>query len=106
MYKLQYDRILLWGFIWILLVSMVDHYLAIKFQDSILEFEWNPLGVLLIKLDAGSVALFMTLKMGFLWAVAAIILRLYQFKKKYAYAAIATLSFVQLLLMIFFLLAT
>ena len=103
MYKLEYDRIILWGFIWILLVSMVDHYLAIKFQDSILEFEWNPLGVLLIELDAGSVALFMTLKMGFLWAVAAIILRLYQFKKKYAYAAIATLSFVQLLLMIFFL---
>jgi hypothetical protein len=105
MYKLQYDRILLWGFVWILLVSMVDHYLAIKFQNSILEFEWNPLGVLLIHLDEGSVALFMTLKMGFLWVVAAIILRLYQFKKKYAYVAVAALSFVQLLLMIFFLLA-
>ena len=105
MYKIQYDRILLWGFIWILLVSMIDHYLAIKFQEDILEFEWNPLGILLIKLDAGSVALFMTLKMGFLWAVAAIILRLYQFKRAAAYIAIATLSFVQLLLMIFFLLA-
>ena len=103
MYKLHYDRIILWGFIWILLVSMIDHYLAIKFQESILEFEWNPLGVFLIHLDAGSIALFMTLKLGFLWVIAAIILRLYRFKKKYAYAAIATLSFVQLLLIFFFL---
>ena len=46
MYKLQYDKVLLWGFIWILLVSMVDHYLAIKLQDVMLEFEWNPLGIL------------------------------------------------------------
>ena len=80
MYKLQYDKVLLWGFIWILLVSMVDHYLAIKLQDVMLEFEWNPLGILLIRLDGGSVALFMTIKM-----------------------AIGVLSLLQLILIFFFL---
>jgi hypothetical protein len=85
---------------------MLDHYLAIKFQESILELEWNPLGVFLIHLDAGSIALFMTLKMGFLWLIAAIILKLYNYKKKYAYSAIVVLSFAQLLLTIFFFLAT
>ena len=88
------------------MVSMVDHYLAIKFQETIIDYEWNPLGIYLINLDAGSVALFMTLKMGCLWVVAAIILRLYQVKKVVAYVAIGTLSFVQLLLMIFFILAS
>lgn len=103
MYKLQYDKVLLWGFIWILLVSMVDHYLAIKLQDVMLEFEWNPLGILLIRLDGGSVALFMTIKMGFLWVIAGIILKLYEYKKKYAYAAIGVLSLLQLILIFFFL---
>lgn len=103
MYKLQYDKVLIWGFIWILLVSMVDHYLAIKLQDVMLEFEWNPLGILLIHLDGGSVALFMTLKMGFLWIIAGIILKLYEYKKSYAYAAIGVLSILQLILIFFFL---
>tara|TARA_R110000751_G_scaffold188007_2_gene294112 strand:+ start:865 stop:1182 length:318 start_codon:yes stop_codon:yes gene_type:complete len=103
MYRLRYDKILLWGFIWILAVSMVDHYLAIKLQSVMLDFEWNPLGVLLIEIDGGSVALFMTIKMAFLWVIAALILKLYDYKKSYAYVAIATLSFVQLLLILFFL---
>jgi|TARA_Y100000593_G_C4306862_1_gene336186 hypothetical protein len=103
MYKLYYDKIILWGFIWILLVSLLDHYLTIKLQDSILQFEWNPLGVFLIEADRGSVALFMTLKMAFLWPIAAIILWLYQFNKKFAYTAIISLSFVQALLILFFL---
>jgi len=102
MYTIQYDRILLWGFIWVLLVSMLDHYLAIKFQENLLSYEWNPLGILLIKLDAGSVALFMTLKMGFLWGIAAVIVRLYSWKKEAAYASIVALCIVQFLLMIFF----
>ena len=82
---------------------MVDHYLTIKLQSVMLEFEWNPLGVFLIRLDEGSVALFMTIKMAFLWVIAALILKLYDYKKRYAYVAIGVLSFLQLLLILFFL---
>lgn len=89
-------------FWWIFLVSMVDHYLTIKLQETILTSEKNPLGLWLIKLDGGSVALFMTLKMTFLWFIYFILLNLYKVKKIYAIIPLIVLSIVQLLLVIYF----
>jgi len=90
-------------FIWVLLVSMLDHYLTIKLQSTILGEEKNPIGLFLIRIDEGSVALFMTLKMLFLWVIAGVLLTLYQFKKRMAYAGVIALSIVQLWLVSYFL---
>jgi len=103
MKKLNYDKVLTLGFSWILLVSLIDHYLTIKFQSNVINSERNPLGRLLIYIDGNSVALFMTAKMAFLWVIAVILLKLFQFKKHYAYAGLATLSIVQLLLVLYLL---
>ena len=103
MKTLYYDKIIAFGFLWVLLVSMIDHYLTIKFQQEIIASERNPLGRWLIGADGGSVALFMTLKMFFLWVIALIVLKLYEAKKKYAYTCIVALSIVQLFLIYYFL---
>ena len=79
----------------------------IKFCYGVLFGYWSSawwIIIFLIRLDGGSVALFMTIKMGFLWVIAGIILKLYEYKKKYAYAAIGVLSLLQLILIFFFLL--
>ena len=83
-------------------MSMVDHYLTIKLQETILTEEKNPLGVLLISLDNGSVALFMTLKMTFLWLIYFILLELYKVKKIYAIIPMIVLSIMQLFLVFYF----
>ena len=90
-------------FWWIFLVSMVDHYLTIKLQETILIEEKNPLGVFLIHIDDGSVALFMTLKMAFLWLMYFSLLELYKVKKIYAIIPMIVLSIVQLILVLYFL---
>jgi len=85
-------------FSWIVIVSMIDHYLTIKLQDTIHDTEQNPLGLLLIKLDGGSVALFMTLKMFFLWIIFISIFYLYKWKKHYALITLKTLALLQTIL--------
>tara|TARA_R100001244_G_scaffold125623_2_gene95627 strand:+ start:151 stop:465 length:315 start_codon:yes stop_codon:yes gene_type:complete len=103
MKTLHYDKILVFGFVWILLISLIDHYLTIKFQDNIVVSERNPIGVWLIQIDGGSVALFMTLKMACLWIIATFLLRLYKIKKQLAYIGLGTLSLAQLLLVFYLL---
>lgn len=90
-------------FWWIFLVSMLDHYLTIKLQESILVDEINPLGIFLIKLDGGSVALFMTLKMAFLWLIYFILLELHKINKLYSIVPLIFLSLFQLMLLVFLL---
>ena len=85
-------------FSWIVLVSMLDHYYTIKLQDAIIQNEKNPIGLFLIKLDGGSVALFMTLKMFFLWIIFISILYLYKWKKHYALITLKTLALLQTIL--------
>lgn len=63
-------------------VSIYDSYWTFKTADVILEYEKNPIGVMLIKADGGDVALFMTLKMIGTMLVILIIPLLYFFKKK------------------------
>ena len=103
MKTIKYDYFLAASFIWVWLVSMLDHYPTIKFQKTIIESEKNPFGLWLIEIDNGSVALFMTLKMMCLWIIAAIILCLYRTKKKMAYVSIIALSLTQLALLFYFL---
>ena len=89
-------------FCWVLLISMVDHYLTIKFQDTILGDEKNPIGLFLIHLDGGSVALFMTLKMIFLWLIYFILVKLYMINRVYSITALLVLSLIQLILFMYF----
>lgn len=44
-------------------VSSYDVYCSIKYQSTLLANEENPIGRLLIEMDGGDVALFMTVKM-------------------------------------------
>ena len=92
-------------FLWVLLVSMVDHYYTIKLDHSILLEERNPVGLYLINLDGGSVALFMTIKMISLWIIGLILYILYKRKRSYAWAGLLSLSLVQLLLVYYFFLS-
>lgn len=52
------------GILWLFVASVAafDVYTSIKFQDTLLRDEINPIGRVLIKADDGSVALFMSLK--------------------------------------------
>tara|TARA_R100000008_G_scaffold37773_1_gene21515 strand:+ start:58 stop:405 length:348 start_codon:yes stop_codon:yes gene_type:complete len=103
MYKVTFDKFIIAGLLWVILVSLLDHYLTIKLQDTIIGEEKNPIGLFLIIADGGSVALFMTLKMFFLWAIVMIVLFLYRIKKSYAYVSLTSLCIAQAFLLYFFL---
>lgn len=98
---IKYDMFMGANFLWVLLVSLVDHYLTIKLQYGILDAEQNPIGRILIRIDGG-VALFMTAKMLCLWVILFILLAIYKDSKIKAYICVAVLSVVQLLLVIYF----
>ena len=89
-------------FIWVLVVSMMDHYYTIKLDHFILVEERNPVGLYFINLDGGCVALFMTIKMISLWFIGLILYILYQRKRSYAWAGLISLSIAQLLLVYYF----
>ena len=58
------DNIFFWTiFILVLSVSTVDLYFLIKFQSVIVDEEKNLIGLWLIHLDSGSIALFSAIKM-------------------------------------------
>lgn len=98
---IKYDVFMAANFLWILLVSLIDHYLTIKLQDTILEEEQNPVGKFLIELDDG-VALFMTIKMLCLWIIFFILLSIYNDSKIKAYICTIALSIAQFLLILYF----
>jgi hypothetical protein len=87
---------------WVWGVSMWDHYLTIKLQHEIMLHEKNPLGLLLLGADGGSVALFMTVKMIGLWLIFFITLGLYRWRKPYGLSAMLLLSLIQLYLVLYF----
>ena len=102
MKNIIYDKFLVLAFTWIWLISMLDHYMTIKMQETILDYEQNPIGSFLINLDSGSVALFMTAKMMCLWIIASIIISTYQESKVKAYIYTTVLCIVQFLLLLYF----
>jgi len=102
MKNIIYDKFLVLAFTWIWLISMLDHYMTIKMQETILDYEQNPIGYFLINLDSGSVALFMTAKMMCLWIIASIIISTYQESRVKAYIYAIVLCIVQFLLLLYF----
>ncbi len=98
---IKYDVFMAANFLWILLVSLIDHYLTIKLQDTILQEEQNPVGKFLILIDNG-VALFMTIKMLCLWIICIILLSMYKDSKLKAYICVSVLSIVQAGLIVYF----
>jgi formate/nitrite transporter FocA (FNT family) len=102
MLKIRYNALIIFGLLWVIMVSMLDHYFTIKLQENILDYEQNPIGTFLIKLDSGSVALFMTVKMICLWLVVIAVILLYNIKKSYAYISLMSLCIAQLLLLLYF----
>lgn len=89
-------------FVWVWLISMLDHYLTIKLSKTIIEEEKNPLGSMLLQMDHGSPALFMTVKMAGLWAIFFILILTYRWRPKAAIISLIILSLIQLLLVVFF----
>ena len=99
---IKYDVFMAANFLWVLLVSLIDHYLTIKLQATILQTEQNPIGKYLIQKDGG-VALFMTTKMLCLWVIFFILLSIYKDSKLKAYICVSVLSIVQAALIVYFL---
>ena len=90
-------------FVWIWLVSMLDHYLTIKLSETINDMERNPIGRFLLDSDNGSVALFMTAKMMGLWAICLVLIMLYKWRVNVALLSAFILSAIQLALIFYFL---
>lgn len=88
-------------FLWVWLVSMIDHYLTIKLSATINQEEKNPIGIFLLNLDGGSPALFMTIKMICLWIIAILTYKVYQWRPHVAIVSLISLSIVQLILVFF-----
>ncbi len=84
---------------WILTVCLVDHYYSIKYQETLLSLERNPVGTFLIEADHGSVALFMSIKVGIIWFVVLCIIGLWRWSKGKTLLILTVLSLVQLYVM-------
>ena len=77
-------------------ISSLDLYLAIKLQSVLYEYEKNPIGLMLMDLDEGGVALFMGLKRLGTCSVLGILFVLWTYNKKRALAVIAGVSAFQI----------
>ena len=89
-------------FVWVWLVSMVDHYLTIKLSHTIMQEERNPIGRWLLEVDGGNPALFMTIKMMCLWIIFLCCLKIYQWKPRNCLIVLSFLALAQLLLVFYF----
>jgi hypothetical protein len=87
---------------WIFITSMIDHWATIKFQETIIQEEKNPVGLFLIQLDGGSVALFMTLKMMGLWCIYYILKQIWLWRPRVAILSASILSAIQLFVMCYY----
>jgi len=93
-------KVFLWLFV--IIVAAIDVYFAIKLQDSLLEFELNPIGKVLITMDDGSVALFMASKFfGTVVALAAVPVINYKYGNRWALIYITIAAVIQMLLLYF-----
>lgn len=83
----------LWVFIG--MTSAYDVYISIKTQEYLYEMEMNPIGRFLIEADSGEVALFMGFKFAGTVTALGILVLLYQFKRKWAWYSVWSLSVIQ-----------
>ena len=95
------DRKFYFAALWLAigLISAIDLYWAVKNQHVMLENEENPVGRYLIRLDDGSVALFMGVKMAGTVLALGLLVFLYHYKKLYAWLSIISLTVAQFLLL-------
>ena len=98
--KTTIAMIVMWA--WIILVSLVDFYWSIKLESTLLSEEKNPVGIWLLELDNGSVALFMTVKMLFLWLMVIFSYIILKWKPWMALVSTAFVALFQLGLVWFF----
>lgn len=87
---------------WIFITSMIDHWVTIKFQKTIVEAEENPVGLFLIHIDGDGVALFMTLKMIGLWGIYYILTHLWNWRPRVAILSASILSAIQFFVMCYY----
>ncbi len=78
-------RPLCFPFLWMFIgcVSSYDAYLTLKFEDSIVAMELNPLGQFLLGLDDGDPSLFMAIKFVGTIVVLGVLSLLHQFNTGY-----------------------
>ena len=76
------DRKFCFAALWLAIgfISAIDLYWAVKNQHIMLENEENPVGRYLIRLDDGSVALFMGVKMAGTILALGLLVFLYHYK--------------------------
>ena len=92
-----------YGIMWLAIgiISAIDIYWSIVYQDLLYAVELNPMGKLLISMDGGGVALFMSVKMFGTVAALGLLVVLYHWKKKYAWPAMTTIFALQFILLIY-----
>jgi hypothetical protein len=81
------------------LISAIDLYWAVKNQDTMIFNEENPIGRYLIRLDDGSVALFMGVKMAGTILALGFLIFLYHYKSFFAWVSIVILTMLQFYLL-------
>ena len=76
--------------------SAFDIYMSIKAQEYLFDIEMNPVGRWLIRLDGGSVALFMGVKTAGTTLALGILVWMYLHKRSWAWMSIVFVSLMQL----------
>jgi len=82
--------------LWIGCISIYDVYWSFKTQAVLWEVEQNPMGVWLIEMDGGDIALFMTCKMLGTMIVLMSIPVMFVFRKSWGFAAGGAIALFQL----------
>lgn len=98
-----FDALFIILLLFIPIVSSIDIYWSIHNQSELINVEKNPLGRYLINADGGSIGLFMSFKALGTVLVFGILILLYKYRKKWAWAAIITIATIQFLLLIYLL---
>lgn len=76
-------------------------YLLIKFQNVIIDTEKNFIGIWLIELDSGSIALFSAIKMFGTCLSLMLLKKIFIFNKKYGYTIGISIATFQILLLVY-----
>ncbi len=88
---------IIYGALWLSIgiISAIDIYWSIFLQEVLVETELNPIGKFLITVAGGDIALFMFCKVAGLVVVLGILVILYHYRKRLAWAAILGVSVFQ-----------
>jgi len=92
-----------YGIMWLVIgvISSVDLYWSIVYQNYLYDIELNPLGRLLIAMENGGVALFMAVKMLGTIVALGVLVVLYHWKKEYAWPVMTVMFVLQFILLVY-----